>query len=238
MYKRKLQGADQPSYKRAKKSIMKQAPRRMTMGPRPSLASQALRTGGWVNPSRGGELKFTDKVGAATTLALANTFTTPGANFLLNGTAQGTDATERVGRKILLKSLLIRGSFSLASTSTGGSPLRVLVVFDKQTNAAAFGVTDALLNNEFESPNNLSNRDRFITICDQLVDPVSAGGDYSRQFVVYKKLNLETMCNSGSSGAVGDITSGSMYVLFAQDGQIATTAPTVKWQSRVRFEDV
>jgi len=208
------------------------------MGPRSSLASQAMRTGGWANPSRGGELKFIDSTQTAVALATAATFLAPIGFRLLNGTTQGTDATERVGRKIVLKSLLVRGSFSLAATSTGGSPLRVLVIYDKQANATAFGVTDALLADEFVSPNNLSNRDRFVTICDQIVDPISAGGDYSRSFTIFKKLNLETMYNSGSSGAIGDITSGSMYILFAQDGKIATAAPTIDWRARVRFEDI
>ena len=56
--------------------------------------------------------------------------------------------------------------------------------------------------------------------------------------VIYKKLNLETMFNSGSAGTIGDITSGSVYLFVAQTGGILVANPIFNWRARVRFTDV
>lgn len=199
--------------------------------------AQAIRTGGWADPSRMGELKFLDQSELGTSLALASTWTTPGVTRLLNGCAQGAEATQRIGRKIVMTSLYLRAHVRLSATSTQGGAIRMVVVYDKQTNATAPAVTDIFFNDTFLTTNNLSNRDRFVTLVDKVFPVISAGGDFSATMEVYKKINLETMFNSGSTGAVGDITSGSMYILFAQSGEIATAGPVVNWRTRIRFRD-
>lgn len=201
---------------------------------------QAIRTGGWADPSRMGlgELKFVDTQPTFGPAAGALTFQTPGVSNLINGIVPGSSASQRIGRKVVLKSILIRYTWALAPTSTGGSPLRILVVYDKQANAAAPGVTDILLANEFNSQNNLSNRDRFVTIFDHITEPIAAGETYSVSGTLFKKLNLETMFNAGTAGTIGDITSGSMYITFAQNGNILTASPAATTSIRVRYTDV
>jgi len=200
-----------------------------------STTQQAMRIGGWANPSRGGELKFVDNVvnNAVTTAAL--TFS---AGTLLNGLANGSDASTRIGRKITIKSLLVRWTASLAATSTGGSPVRILIVYDKQANATAPAITDILLSDSFQSQNNLSNRDRFVTLSDVITEPISAGNNFSVSDVIYKKLNLETMYNAGSAGTIGDITSGSIYLFQSQNAHITTASGTFLANCRVRYTDV
>lgn len=200
-----------------------------------STNQQALRTGGWANPSSGGELKFKDTTVAA---ALAAGFATFSAANLLNGLANGSDASTRIGRKVNIKSVLIRHSFVMAPTSTGGSPIRILVVYDKQANAAAPAITDILLADDFNSPNNLSNRDRFVTIFDQITDLVSTGANFSVSDVLFKRVNFETMFNAGSAGTIGDITSGSIYLFIAQNGGITTATPSYTMRCRVRYTDI
>lgn len=200
-----------------------------------STNQQALRVGGWANPSVGGEVKFTDvSVALATPIALA-TWTAPQ---LLNGLANGSDASTRIGRKVTLKSVLVRASVALAPTSVGGSPIRILVVYDKQANATAPAVTDILLADAFTSQNNLSNRDRFVTIFDQVTTPVSVQNNFSNEHTMFKRINMETMFNAGSAGTVGDITSGSVYLLFCQNSGISVAAPTMIYRTRVRYTDV
>lgn len=195
---------------------------------------QAVRTGGWANPSTTAELKFIDVSSNANPAAGAATFSTP---VLLNGIASGSTAETRIGRKIVLKSLYLRAFVNLNATSTFGSQIRVIVFYDKQANATAPAITDLLLADNYLSPNNLSNRDRFVVLCDEMMEPISVNANNSTAITVYKKLNLETMFNGGSAGTVGDITSGSVYLMTAQNGIIGTAAPSFVFRSRIRFLD-
>jgi len=200
-----------------------------------SMNQQAMRVGGWSNPSQGGELKFLDSSMNDDPLLASGAFT---AGTLLNGLVPGSTASQRIGRKVTIKSLLVRYSWGLATTSTGGSPLRILIVYDKQANAVAPAITDILLTDTFHSANNLSNRDRFVTISDIITDPVSTGDSFAVAGVIYKKLNLETMYNAGTAGTIGDISSGSIYMFVAQTGRIATASPEFSSTVRIRYTDV
>ena len=196
---------------------------------------QALRTGGWANPSRGGELKYID-VGSNTQTLTAGVFTFS-AGALLNGCIQGSDATNRIGRKIVIKSLLLRGDVRLSTTSVGGSPVRILVVYDKQANATAPAITDILDVDAYTGRMNLNNRDRFVILMDFITDPISINGNFCQNVKIYKKCNLESVFNSGNAGTVGDITSGSIYLFAAQTGNITTANASFVFRSRIRFLD-
>jgi len=206
-----------------------------------------LRTGGWFNPSGGGgrgmtlpsqaELKFKDTSAATAITAGVATFTTPGAAFLLNGLVPDSTATGRIGRRVSIKSLYVRLAWAAGAASTGSAPLRVLIVYDKQANAAAPAVTDVVTTDAFTSMNNISNRDRFVTLCDKLVEPCGVGVSLSVADMFYKKLNLPVQFNAGTAGTIGDITSGSIYIMFSQTGNLATSAGAVTWYSRIRYTD-
>jgi len=199
-----------------------------------AVSQQALRVGGWASPSRMGELKFHDTDTVAT-VALAVTWN--GA-ILLNGLVPGSLATQRIGRKVVLKSLLMRYRGLIAPTSVGGSPIRMLIVYDKQANATAPTILDILEQDQFTSPNNLSNRDRFVTLCDHISQPLSQNGNQGIADVIYKPLNLETMFNDGVTGTIGDITSGSIYFFYCQTNGISVAGPVFEWDFRVRFSDM
>lgn len=213
-----------------KKRLVYRAP--STLGP---ISRQSVRVGAYGTSSP--ELKFVDNVNNAN-LAGSSAFVAPSATTLLNGLVPGSTASQRIGRKILMTSLYIRWSFRMAPTATQGAPLRVVVVYDKQANAAAPAVTDIFTVDDFLSPNNLSNRDRFVTLCDEITEPIGTTGvAYQVAGTIYKKINLETMFNAGTAGTIADITSGSVYLVFAQGGQIATASPNFSWYSRIRYSD-
>jgi len=199
-----------------------------------AVSQQALRVGGWASPSRMGELKFTD----VNTVATVPTSPNFAGGILLNGLVPGSLATQRIGRKIVLKSLLMRYRGNIATTSVGGGVVRMMIIYDKQANATAPTILDILERDDFTSPNNLSNRDRFVTLCDHMSPAVSQNGDQSIASVVYKPLNLETMFNDGVAGTVGDITSGSIYFFYAQTSGITVTGPNFEWDFRVRYADM
>lgn len=220
---------------RARAGVRQSNLRFSTLGP---ISAQSMRVGGYATSSAP-EKKFVDVSVNGQALALAaNTFTTPGPTFLLNGLVPDSTATGRIGRKIVMKSLYVRYSFNMAATSTLGAPCRLIVFYDKQANAAAPAVTDVLLADSFLSPNNLSNRDRFVILADEVTEPIGvATGVFTTSGVIYKKLNLETMYNAGTAGTIADITSGSVYIMACQAGPIATAAPVWNFRSRIRYSD-
>jgi len=184
-------------------------------------------------PASSGELKDITQLNTSLIpLAATNVVT------LLNGVAQGTAATQRLGRRIVMKSLLLKGTVTLAATSTGSSPLRFLVVYDTQTNATAPAATDVLLADNNISPMNLSNSRRFKTLCDINIPCIGTGGPQSVSFDRYIKMNLPVEFNTGSAGTVGDIQTGSVYMLSSQANSILTAAPSESSvYSRIRFSD-
>lgn len=210
--------------------------------PKPMVMSsskqQAIRVGGWSNPSRmsRGELKFVDTFQTFTPTVGSNAFAITAAP--INGVAQGTSASDRIGRKTVAKSILIRYNGQLAPTSTQGGLFRILVVYDKQANATAPAINDVLLSDNFVSFNNLSNRDRFVTLFDELTDPISTGGPLSCAGRLYKKISLETLYNTGTTGGIGSIQTGSIYVFVAQNAGILTAAASLVVWTRIRYDDV
>jgi len=125
----------------------------------------------------------------------------------------------------------------MAPTSTGTSPLRVLVVYDKQPNGAAPAATDILAADTIQSVNNLSNSRRFVTLCDEIIPCIGTQGPGSDHRVIYKKLNQAVEFNAGSAGTVADIQTGSVYMLTYQNANILVAAPTGAVVTRLRFSD-
>lgn len=181
------------------------------------------------------ERKFVDVSSLETPGTGATTFSTP---VLLNGLAEGTSATTRIGRKIVMKSLLLRYTWSLGATSTRGACCRIIIVYDRQANTAAPAVTDILLTNNVLSPNNLSNNERFVCLVDEITQPVSVENNYQVMGQVYRKINLMTRFDDGTGATIADVTTGSVYMMVAQTGGVATESPVLTYRTRIRFLDV
>lgn len=157
---------------------------------------------------------------------------------LLNGCAQGTTAGTRIGRRITMKSLLIRWNIALAATTAGAGAIRILVVYDAQANATAPAVTDILDTDNFVAGMNLSNNRRFKVLCDVILDQgVSTAGPGANCGTRYVRGDWNTEFNTGSAGTIGDIQSGSVYMLTAQSGNLITAAPLSTIFTRIRFQD-
>lgn len=200
---------------------------------RSSAMAASLRTGGWSNPSRTSEKKYIDTSASSFIVAAQTT----AVKSLVNGCVQGSDATNRIGRRIMMKSLYINFACSMAATSAGSSPIRILVVYDSQANAAAPATTDVVQSDLIYSPNNLNNRTRFVTLLDKLIPCLSTAGPAAFHKKYFKKLNHEVVFNSGNAGTIGDIQTGSVYLFVWQNGNIITASPTNAIYVRIRFED-
>lgn len=178
------------------------------------------------------ERKFID---TATTHVITAGAITMNTGILLNACVQGTTATTRIGRKIRMKSIFIRAEARMNSLSTGGGDIRLLVIYDKQTNAALATSTDVLQANDFVSPNNLANKDRFVTIMDKYMHIDT--NNFGCSAMWYKKIDLETMFNNGNAGTITDITTGSIIIFVGQMGGVLTNAAQLRTYSRIRYDD-
>lgn len=180
---------------------------------------------------------------------------------LLNGLALGTSAFQRIGNKIAMKSLywsLAFGQNALdadpaTDTNVVNSPVRMMIVYDKQPNGSLPVVGDLLsafsgIANttaraiDINSPNNLNNKDRFVVIADKRF-VLSSNGNSSRFIKKYKKLNTSVAYKSGATvGDITDITSGSLYFVAFRDAEMNNIADPVAsvvmtGDIRLRYQD-
>jgi len=207
-----------------------------------------MRTGGYKTNTV--ERKVND-IGTAT-----YQINTTGSITLLANPALGSDFNNRIGRKVVLKSVYIKGKIqtenSLATTAgdTVAQQGRFIIFCDMQPNGAAPAVTDLLVAALPSSQLNLNNRDRFKIYSDKeyVFDPyhvnitaTTAYASTGRQIYnvkKYKKLNLEMIFNATNGGTIADINSGALYMLWI--GDVAAGANTdlnAIVSTRVRYAD-
>ena len=188
-----------------------------------ATGSSGLRTGGWRGvPGRRGELKYVD-------VPIQSSFTDTGTVLLLNGIAPGTGASQRIGKKVLMKTIQFRcgiGS-NTAGTNVFRGIVRMLWVYDKQANATAPTVAQILESTTGSSFMNMDNRDRFLVLADREFAIDQSGGNQSVTFKLYKKVNLPVIFNAGTAGTVADITTGSVYLLLINEQAEALNATNV-----------
>lgn len=189
--------------------------------------------------------------GVDTALALSPvlaTTNTNGSMFTLNLVPPGTAAYNRIGRKIRLKSVRIRGaaSFSFiygaANAMTLGNVLRMVVVHDKQPQGVLpnfdtiFGRTlqDGTQATGFLDSLKFANTDRFRVLKDCVyareTNYQPAVGGISNlvnvqvpidEFIKLK--GMETQFGGVASPAtIADISSGAVYVFFRAEYDSAT----------------
>lgn len=166
----------------------------------------------------------------------------------LNAIALGDAATERDGRKVLLKSLQLRGSVmrdgaAAQSAFADGGQYRVVVVLDKQTNKAQLNSEDVFLaaTNVEHAFRNLQYASRFRVLKDVTfnLDAIAAGTDgantfatvgQSRSFNWYLPLAIPVTF-SGDDAEIASISDNSLHVVcFGSD-----TKGILKYESRVRY---
>lgn len=203
----------------------------------------------------GPEVKYLDIKGAIQYSDTAVGANTAGSSSLpvlelLNGCVQGTDSTTRIGRKICMKSIQGRWTFTLQTAAAGtqaagvvAGQARLLIVYDKQANGAAPIATDILQDgttSSLQSPLNLNNRERFIVLIDKFIN-LDPQGPACQTIKFYKKLPKraqDVIFNGGNAGTIGDIQTGSVYALFVTNVQATASAALNGWSyNRIRFID-
>jgi len=179
---------------------------------------------------------------------------------LLNGIVQGSAQQQRIGNKIAMKSVRIRGQIINLATNvqTYG---RIIIYYDRQTNGANCAASDLLQTTTSVPANttsvyselNLNNVERFIILRDYCIslpsvtntagvltnlgfDPGQnpSGGSIFEVDMFIKLKGLQTLYK-GATAVVGDVSTGGLFmVLLNHQGVVAWTFRHV---TRLRYDD-
>ena len=197
------------------------------------------RTGGYSFRSVGGrELNFKD-----TSLTGISFDSTPVLT-LLNGIAPGTSASQRVGRRINMKSLEWRFNCSTSTTTTWSSN-RFMFILDTQANAATPAFTDIYDQATPSTLRNISNMPRFKVLYDSDEWVMVGNNDtdatcdlIARAFKGYMRFNLPVQYNAGTAGTIGDIQTNALYfVTIGNASSSLTNTDIFNSQIRIRYDD-
>lgn len=154
---------------------------------------------------------------------------------LLNPLASGSNSSQRIGRRVQLKSLLFRWN---ASSFTSTSAIRILIVYDRDTNGAIPTITDVLSLENFNAPNNLSEGSRFVVLVDEIHELVTPQG-FARAGKIFKKINLPMTFNNSAQGDITSIEEGAIYAMVATPfGGVQNQTNGIGYYSRIRYTDV
>jgi len=207
-----------------------------------------------------GELKGVDTL--LNLNPIISTTNTNASSFTLNLIPPGTASYNRVGRKIQLQSLRLKGNFQFSFTPGGtgivaGNAVRMVVVWDKQTNGALpawqdiFGYTlqDATEASTIMAPSKYDNMARFQILKDQVFEPQTLVGhvvttglcEQMVSFDSYIPLKGKETSFGGQSApcTIADIATGGLYVFFRSQLNTAGNLVQVDADSvaRLRYID-
>lgn len=194
------------------------------------------------------ELKYSDVVlsSAAGADGLLTGCTSAASNVakpsltLLNGVTEGPGPSDRIGRRINLRSLLLRWKFDFPATTYG--TVRLLVFYDRGNNGVADTAANyqsaLLATTDVMSTPNMNNRERFTILMDKCFAVDSAVNTGSFCFKKFKYLNMLTQYNATGSTA-DKISYGALYLMGLVGGTAMQTAqmPLTSLVSHLVYED-
>lgn len=167
---------------------------------------------------------------------------TTGSVALIATIPQGSSVSQRVGKKVLLKSLQCRGNAYSGATALVPQGT-LLVVYDKRPTGSLPAVTDILVSANSDAFNNDSNAGRFKILKRmdfQFVGASNAATSTAPAFNAdfYLKLNsLPCVFKAAGTGAIADIEEGALYIVTV--GTNAGTAGANAGLSfRTRYYDI
>ncbi len=213
-----------------------------------SYARANRRTGGYQNM----ELKFVDYEITATAIGTSWATREDATAKCITATAEGVGESNRDGRKYSIHSIHARFELAFPALESQAAPqhdsiVRVVIVLDKQTNAADVTATDVMNGggtNDYLAYRNLQNSGRFIILMDKKITMkmtnqynegainLFANGIIKRFFEFNKKFAtpIKVVC-PGTSAVVGSISDNSIHIIAVA----SDTLTTIAHQTRCRF---
>jgi len=182
---------------------------------------------------QGAEMKSVD-------LGISQLFTTTGSLHACPIPEEGASFYNRIGRRVRGVSMQIRGVIhaGLANAAQQAFPLlRWMLVYDRQPNGALPSAADVLTNYDHDGSThtgilagiNMNNKDRFVVLRDKMINTqtVGASGDavvdpvftptvFSQDLVINEFVKLGGLQThfKASTGAIGDVSTGSYFILL------------------------
>ncbi len=205
--------------------------RRHGLGSTRSIAVRALK-------ATDQERKFIDVVFDDVAV---NDTTTAASIFPLNGIGEGVSNEERIGRKILMRSVYLQLSVekSAADVTLTGY-VRVMVLLDRQANSALPTFANILdlpgTGNpvvELMSPNNLNTSKRFVTLYETRM-PFYKGFVEGRILQKFLPLNFTTQYNN-PGGTIAQIISNSLLLCLTGHITSGGNVPIFSGNVRLRY---
>lgn len=166
----------------------------------------------------------------------------PALGLILNGgstnnIAQGTTESSRIGRKCTISSIHWRWNVLLPHNTSPqvSDTVRLIFYLDKQCNGTTATVQDILQTLNYQSFNNLANKDRFKILYDHVLDTNFAAGvsqfaDTQVSGSFHKRVNVPIEF-SATTGAVTEIKSNNLGILIISNNGFCALDSTV----RLRF---
>lgn len=168
---------------------------------------------------------------------------TTGSITLLNPVPQGAAVTQRVGKKIAMKSLQCRGNF-LSNAVTTIADAAILIVYDKRPTGSLPAITDILVSVTTNSMNNDNNSGRFSILkrVDQVMvgnstTPATGGEAYDSDWYLPLR-DREVVYKALGTGAIADIEQGALYLVTVGGNAAGTGAASFAAGFRMRFLDI
>ncbi len=176
------------------------------------------------------EVKFDDINPAA----IAASFS--GSVSLLNGTAEGTGPSERIGLQMLVVSNLLTYSWTIDSTNNAAVVVRCALVLFKQSNLQTLDIADVWTRigtaDAAISPRVMQEALKYKILWTRTHTLNFAKQQVTRS--VFKRMRLKTRF-MGPGMAADDIFSGSLWFVAISDTMTVGSIPTVNFHSRIRY---
>lgn len=177
-------------------------------------------------------------------LASANyALDTTGSITLIATVPQGTSVSQRIGKKISLKSLQIRGS-CFQSSGAAMNDVAFLIVYDKRPTGSLPAITDVLVSANAIAFNNDNNSGRFVILKRVDMNLIGSGstpatGREQQTIDAYVPLKGKmTVYKAAATGAIADIEEGALYLITVGSNVAGTSAATMQASFRTRYMDV
>ncbi len=238
MSKRSRFGAKMPYGSRQRsgyKKYVKASPRAFVPG--------RDRTGGYYGrfSGPGGEMKFKD-----TDVSDAVVTATMVINQILV-IAQGNTESERIGRKLTIKKIHVKGQVKLASQTAANATANTVIMMlvqDTQTNGAAFTATDLVETDDYKSFRNLAQSSRFKILYKKTITLNAQGGVATGAAYAFgepvRAINCNVNCsvpieydNSLDTGVIATVRSNNIYWVT----QASAGTASIDANCRVRYSD-
>jgi len=169
---------------------------------------------------------------------------TTGMTCLNCGVQEGTSFYERIGSKIVIKSISLKGWLQASTNTEMRKITRSMILYDRQPNGAYPGINDVLAINgigpaerDIMTGLNMDNRSRFSILRDKIL-PTTNYGTKEQAIPICEYITGRWEVEYGSStGLIGDIKTGAiLWLLFTNDHQAADTF-LMSYVSRIRYYD-